>query len=73
MLVDFSKYAGKTLILYNDAPAPMPGYDPRIDYYTGVGDQTAAGGAYDTLPGYGPNTRTVMQFKVNATTPPAAP
>ena len=67
VLVDFSKYAGQTLILYNDAPAPFPGYDPRIDYYTGVGDQTAAGGAYDTLPGYGPNTRTVMQFKVNAT------
>jgi hypothetical protein len=67
VFVDFSKYAGKTLILYNDAPAPMPGYDPRIDYYTGVGDQTAAGGAYDTLPGYGPNTRTIMQFKVNPT------
>ncbi len=40
VLVDFSKYAGKTLILYNDAPAPMPGYDPRIDYYTGMGDYT---------------------------------
>lgn len=66
VLIDFSNYAGQTLILYNDAPAPMPGYDPRIDYFTGVGDQTAAGGAYDTLPGYGPNTRTVMQFKVNA-------
>jgi FtsP/CotA-like multicopper oxidase with cupredoxin domain len=65
--VDFTNYAGQTLILYNDAPAPFPGYDPRIDYYTGVGDQTMAGGAYDTLPGYGPNTRTVMQFKVNAT------
>jgi FtsP/CotA-like multicopper oxidase with cupredoxin domain len=67
VLVDFSKYAGKTLILYNDAPAPAPGYDPRIDYYTGVGDQTAAGGAYDTLAGYGPNTRTFMQIRVNAT------
>jgi FtsP/CotA-like multicopper oxidase with cupredoxin domain len=84
VLVDFSKYAGKTLILYNDAPAPAPGYDPRIDYYTGVGDQTAAGGAYDTLPGYGPNTRTFMQIRVKSTvgstdpagtngTPPAAP
>ncbi len=72
VLIDFSKYAGQTLIVYNDAPAPMPGYDPRIDYYTGVGDQTAAGGAYDTLPGYGPNTRTVMQIKVNNTTPAPA-
>jgi FtsP/CotA-like multicopper oxidase with cupredoxin domain len=67
VLIDFSKYAGQTLIVYNDAPAPMPGYDPRIDYYTGAGDQTGAGGAHDTLPGYGPNTRTVMQIKVNAT------
>ncbi len=66
VLIDFSKYAGQTLILYNDAPAPMPGYDPRIDYFTGVGDQTQAGGAYDTLAGYGPNTRTVMQIVVNS-------
>jgi FtsP/CotA-like multicopper oxidase with cupredoxin domain len=67
VLVDFSKYAGKTLILYNDAPAPMPGSDPRIDYFTGMGDNTLAGGAYDVLPGYGPNTRTIMQVKINAT------
>jgi FtsP/CotA-like multicopper oxidase with cupredoxin domain len=67
VLVDFSNYAGQTLILYNDAPAPMPGFDPRIDYFTGDGDQTAGGGAYNTLPGYGPNTRTFLQIKVNAT------
>ena len=66
VLIDFTKYAGKTLIVYNDAPAPMPGYDPRIDYFTGMGDHTEVGGAYDVLPGYGPNTRTVMQIKVNA-------
>ena len=69
IVIDFSKYAGQTLILYNDGPAPMPGFDPRIDYYTGAGDQTAGGGAYDTLPGYGPNTRTVMQIKVNNIAP----
>ena len=76
VIVDFSKYAGKTLILYNDSPAPMPGLDPRIDYFTGQGDQTDAGGSYDTLPGYGPNTRTIMQIKVNpvaAGATPAAP
>jgi FtsP/CotA-like multicopper oxidase with cupredoxin domain len=67
VLIDFTKYAGQTLIVYNDAPAPMPGFDPRIDYYTGMGDHTGAGGAYDVLAGYGPNTRTVMQIKVNAT------
>jgi FtsP/CotA-like multicopper oxidase with cupredoxin domain len=64
-VVDFSAYAGKTLILYNDSPAPVPAGDPRIDYYTGVGDQTGSGGAINTLPGYGPNTRTIMQVKVN--------
>ncbi len=67
VLIDFSKYAGQTLIVYNDAPTPMPALDPRTDYMTGGGDKTDAGGAHDTLPGYGPNTRTFMQIKVNAT------
>ena len=58
VIVDFSQFAGKTLILYNDAPAPVPAADPRIDYYTGDPDQTDTGGAPPTLPGYGPNTRT---------------
>jgi len=71
VLIDFSQYAGKTLILYNDAPTPMPAVDGRTDYFTGMGDMTDAGGAYDTLPGYGPNTRTVMQIKVAAATPAA--
>ena len=36
MIVDFSNVpAGAKLILYNDAPAPVPGFDPRYDYYTG--------------------------------------
>lgn len=71
-IVDFSKYAGKTLILYNDAPAPAPFIDTRDDYYTGDPDQTAIGGTYATQPGYGPNTRTMMQVKVNATLPGGA-
>ncbi len=69
VIVDFSKYAGKTLILYNDAPAANPARDPRYDYYTDNADLTSSGGAPTTLPGYGPNTRTVMQIKVAATTP----
>jgi FtsP/CotA-like multicopper oxidase with cupredoxin domain len=72
VIVDFSAYAGKTLILYNDSGAPVPAGDPRIDYYTGDGDQTGAGGAPDTAPGYGPNTRTMMQVIVANTTPDAA-
>ncbi len=69
VIVDFSKFAGKTLILYNDAPAAFPARDARYDYYTGNGDLTSTGGAPPTLPGYGPNTRTVMQIKIAATTP----
>lgn len=64
ILVDFTNFAGKTLILYNDSPAPVPAADPRLDYFTGDPDQTATGGAPSTLPGYGPNTRTVMQIIV---------
>jgi FtsP/CotA-like multicopper oxidase with cupredoxin domain len=70
VVVDFSAYAGQTLILYNDAPAAFPARDPRYDYYTGNGDYRETGGASSTLPGYGPNTRTVMQIKV-AAAPPA--
>ncbi|OGT19672.1 MAG: hypothetical protein A2342_09065, partial [Gallionellales bacterium RIFOXYB12_FULL_54_9] len=64
VVVDFSAYAGKTLILYNDAPAPAPAGDPRIDYYTGGPDLSGAGGSESTLAGYGPNTRTFMRFVV---------
>lgn len=64
VVVDFSKFAGQTLILYNDAPAAFPARDPRYDYYTGNTDLRDTGGAPPTLPGYGPNTRTIMQIKV---------
>ncbi|VVB84824.1 Laccase [uncultured archaeon] len=58
--------SGSTLMLYNDAPAPMPAFDLRYDYYTSDPDQVTSGGAPSTVPGYGPNTRTVMQIKVNS-------
>ncbi|CAD5373338.1 Fibronectin type III domain protein [Rubrivivax sp. A210] len=66
VVVDFSQYAGQTLIVYNDSSAPIPAGDPRNDTFTGVGDQSGAGGAEDTKPGYGPNIRTMMQIKVKA-------
>lgn len=69
VIVDFSAYAGKTLILYNDAPAPVPANDPRQNYYTSDPDQIDSGGAPSTQPGYGPNTRTIMQIRVANTTP----
>jgi FtsP/CotA-like multicopper oxidase with cupredoxin domain len=67
VLVDFSKVpAGSKIILYNDAPAPVPAFDPRYDYYTGDPDQRSTGGANTTPVGYGPNTRTIMQFQVSS-------
>ncbi len=73
VIVDFSQVPpGSKLIFYNDAPAPVPGFDARYDYYTGDPDQTATGGAPSTTAGYGPNTRTIMQFRVsNAAAAPA--
>jgi FtsP/CotA-like multicopper oxidase with cupredoxin domain len=65
VIVDFSQVPkGSKLILYNDAPAPVPAFDPRNDYYTGDENQTESGGAPTTKAGYGPNTRTLMQIQV---------
>ena len=68
VIVDFSQYAGKTLILYNDSPAPVPAGAAPYDYYTGNGNLMDGGGAPNTQPGYGPNTRTIMQIQVAAGT-----
>lgn len=71
VVVDFSQYAGQTLILYNDAPAAFPARIATYDYYTGMPDMYPNSAAL-VMPGYGPNTRTIMQVKVNATTPTPA-
>jgi len=80
VIVDFSRYAGQTLILYNDAPAAWPARVAGYDYYTGAPDMRDSGGfgtggtfnqvtgAWEggtgPLPGFAPNTRTVMQVIV---------
>ncbi len=73
VVVDFTSFAGKTLILYNDAPAAFPAGVATYDYFTGVANQMDVGGAPTTQPGYGPNTRTIMQIRVSKplTTPTA--
>ena len=76
IIIDFTAFAGKTLILYNDSPAPVPAADPRVDYFTNDPDNSATGGATSTMAGYGPNIRTVMQIRVNPAivgTTPATP
>ncbi len=69
VVVDFSQYAGKTLILYNDAPTAFPALDPRTDFYTNDPDRTDTGGHWGTKVGFGPNTRTILQINVANTTP----
>ena len=65
VIVDFAAFAGRTLILYNDAPAAFPARIASYDYYTGAPDLRPVG-ANSILPGYGPNTRTIMQVRVAA-------
>ena len=66
VIIDFSVVPKdvSTVILYNDAPAPLPAFDTRNDYYTNDPNQVSTGGAPTTIAGYGPNTRTIMQFRL---------
>jgi len=66
IIVDFRNFAGKTLVLYSDAPAPFPGGDIRNDYYPGAPDLRCIGGANTPTPGQGPDTRILMQFVISA-------
>jgi FtsP/CotA-like multicopper oxidase with cupredoxin domain len=72
-IVDFSQFAGQTVILYNDSGAPVPAADGRCDLFTGNPDYTGQGGAPSTLAGMGPSTRTIMAFKVAGTPGPTIP
>ena len=70
VIVDFSQASvGDTFILYNDSPAPVPAGAAPYDNYTGDGNLMDSGGAPNTQPGYGPNTRTIMQIRVTADKP----
>jgi FtsP/CotA-like multicopper oxidase with cupredoxin domain len=59
LVVDFTGLAGRKVILYNDAPAPFPEGDPINDYFPG-----APGNPTQPQPGFGPNTRQIIRFKV---------
>jgi spore coat protein A, manganese oxidase len=56
------------MFLYNDAPAPFPMGDPVNDYYPG-----APGNPTQPKPGFGPNTRQILRFKVVPATSKDAP
>ncbi len=44
IIVDFRGFEGRSIVLYNDAPAPFPGGDIRYDYYTGAPNLHKIGG-----------------------------
>jgi spore coat protein A len=81
IMIDFTGMKGRSFLLYNDAPAPFPGGDPRNDYYTGNPDFTnptsniygLSGGAPSTKPLSGPNTRTIMRISVSPVSGPRGP
>ena len=68
LIVDFRNVkAGQILILYSDAPSPFPMGDPANDYYPGNGRTPTS------VPGFSPNTRTLLQIRVVASTGAADP
>jgi spore coat protein A len=68
VIVDFSGYAGESVILYSDAPAPYPSGDERTDYFPGFNFGTGLFGVGNPANtnhfGFGPNTRILMRFRV---------
>jgi spore coat protein A, manganese oxidase len=59
IIIDFSRFAGRKLVLYNDAPAPFPSGEESNDYFPGAPQNPTI-----TTPGFGPNTRQIMRFNV---------
>ena len=67
LLIDFSQYVGKSIILYNDAPSPFPMGAPVNDYFPGWNVKGNPVNAL-TPAGFGPNSRVLMRFDVVAAT-----
>jgi spore coat protein A len=59
IIIDFSGFANKKLMLYNDAPAPFPGGADDTDFFPDI-FQPSPGSSEAT----GPNTRVLMRFVV---------
>ena len=56
LIVDFTGVpAGTDILLYNNAPAPYPAGSPLFDF---------SGQTNNAKAGFGPNTRTIMDFRV---------
>jgi spore coat protein A len=60
IIVDFSRVPlNSKVLLYNDAPAPYPAGAPNSDWFFGSRKTPIV-----TSPGFGPNTRTPLQFRI---------
>ena len=67
VVIDFSAFAGKDIIIYTDAPAPFPGGAPTNDYFLGNPRNPII-----PVPGFGPDTRQLLRISVaNAVPAPA--
>jgi spore coat protein A len=60
LILDLRNVKPGIYLLYNDAAAPNPGGDVVNDYYPGSPNKTIS------KPGFGPNTRTLLQIRVKA-------
>lgn len=67
VVIDFSAFAGKDIIIYNDAPAPFPGGAPINDYFIGNPRNPII-----PTPGFGPDTRQMLRISVANTAPAPA-
>jgi FtsP/CotA-like multicopper oxidase with cupredoxin domain len=68
VIVDFSKFAGQTLILYNDAQQLS---SSRSSYDYTQAPRMSPNGAAAIVPGCGPNTRTSCRLKLLEPRPPS--
>ena len=69
VLIDFSAVKpGTEFILVNDAPGPYPGGTGTFDFFLANNKQNPY-----TIPGFGPNTRTIMKIRVKRPKTPVTP
>ncbi|HXJ59655.1 MAG TPA: multicopper oxidase domain-containing protein [Verrucomicrobiae bacterium] len=59
VIVDFSKFEGQEIIMYNDAPAPFPDGGADTDFYLGNPENPE-----QPVPGTGPETRQILRIRV---------
>jgi len=66
-IIDFTGLAGKTFIMYNDAPGPFPAGPPTTDYFVGNKANPAMAGV---IAGQTIDTRNILKIQVVANTGP---